>query len=480
MIYLNTIMQKLETSNPIICNFYYSNPSFNFESMNLLLVEMLKNIVKNTLDNKNEQILTNLHDFFNNFNNQFTNLNSKVDSQFKSFSDQLESIKSINNLTLSNNEKDINTIKELLSQISSHNNKLSSDVSNELVVKFNDFKNNYIDSLKSYVENILNDKSQFNTTSIEQQFQKYNNLLYANVQKLIQNILPQNESLLKDFFDNKCSTLITNAQQPIITLLSSSNETIKSLHQINTNVFHQFEKQLNSTIKGAVSENKLHILLSDLFPSSEIIKSATEKKSGDFIVKRDETIMFENKDYERNVPPEEVKKFMRDINEHNVHGIFLSQSSGITLKPNYHIDIHNTNVLVYVHNVNYDKEKVKCAIQIIDTLAPRLRSISRNLGNNNISSEVLEDINKEFNLFIEKKEMLLTISKDHLKKISSSIQELQFPSLEKYLGTKFAPVSSHNFKCDICNLFIGKSIKSLSKHKQTCLKKKDLTICVET
>ena len=167
-------MQKLETSNPIICNFYHSNPSFNFESMNLLLVEMLKNIVKNTQENKNEQILTNLHDFFNNFNNQITNLNSKVDSQFKSFSDQLESIKSINNLTLSNNEKDINTIKELLSQISSHNNKLSSDVSNELVVKFNDFKNNYIDSLKSYVENILNDKSQFNTTSIEQQFQKYN------------------------------------------------------------------------------------------------------------------------------------------------------------------------------------------------------------------------------------------------------------------------------------------------------------------
>ena len=85
---------------------------------------------------------------------------------------------------------------------------------------------------------------------------------------------------------------------------------------------------------------------------------------------------------------------------------FLSQSSGITLKPNYHIDIHNTNVLVYVHNVNYDKEKVKCAIQIIDTLAPRLRSISRNLGNNNISSEVLEDINKEFNLFIEKRNVI--------------------------------------------------------------------------
>jgi hypothetical protein len=446
MHFLNTIMQKLETSNPIICSFYQSNPSFNFESMNLLLVEMLKNVVKNTQDNKNEQVLTNLHDFFNNFNNQITNLNSKVDTQFKSFSTQLESIKSINNLTLSNNEKDINTIKELLSQINTSNNKLSYDVSNELVVKFNEFKNNYIDSLKSFVENILN----------------------------------QNDTSLKDFFDNKCSTLITNAQQPIITLLSSSNETIKSLHQINTNVFQQFEKQLNSTIKGAVSENKLHSILSDLFPSSEITKSANEKKSGDFIVRADETIMFENKDYERNVPPEEVKKFMRDIEEVNSHGIFLSQSSGITLKPNYHIDIHNSNVLVYVHYVNYDKEKIKCAIQIIHTLAPRLRSIIQNNGNNNISSEILEDINREFNIFIEKKEMLLTISKDHLKKISNSIQELQFPNLEKYLGTKFAPVASQNFKCDICNLFIGKSFKSLAKHKQSCIKKKDITICVET
>lgn len=473
-------MQKLETSNPIICSFYQSNPSFNFESMNLLLVEMLKNVVKNTQDNKNEQVLTNMHDFFNNFNNQITNLNSKVDTQFKSFSTQLESIKSINNLTLSNNEKDINTIKELLSQINTSNNKLSYDVSNELVVKFNEFKNNYIDSLKSFVENILNDKSKFNNSAIEEQFQRYNGDLYNNVEKLIQNTLPQNDTSLKDFFDNKCSTLITNAQQPIITLLSSSNETIKSLHQINTNVFQQFEKQLNSTIKGAVSENKLHSILSDLFPSSEITKSANEKKSGDFIVRADETIMFENKDYERNVPPEEVKKFMRDIEEVNSHGIFLSQSSGITLKPNYHIDIHNSNVLVYVHYVNYDKEKIKCAIQIIHTLAPRLRSIIQNNGNNNISSEILEDINREFNIFIEKKEMLLTISKDHLKKISNSIQEIQFPNLEKYLGTKFAPVASQNFKCDICNLFIGKSFKSLAKHKQSCIKKKDITICVET
>ena len=75
--------------------------------------------------------------------------------------------------------------------------------------------------------------------------------------------------------------------------------------------------------------------------------------------------------------------------------------------------------------------------------------------------------------------MLLTISKDHLKKYHPLFKNYN-SNLEKYLGTKFAPVSSHNFKCDICNLFIGKNIKSLSKHKTNMSQKNDLTICVET
>ena len=34
----------------------------------------------------------------------------------------------------------------------------------------------------------------------------------------------------------------------------------------------------------------------------------------------------------RNIPPQEIKKFIRDIEEQDSHGIFISQNSGITSK----------------------------------------------------------------------------------------------------------------------------------------------------
>lgn len=471
-------MQKLETSNPIICGFYKSNPTFDFEAMNLILIDMLKNVVKNTKENQNELILTQLHEFQKMFSNNITELNSKIDNQHKSLTLEFEAMKTLNNLSISNNQKDIINIKEILGQMNTINNSLSSNISNELVIKFDEFKKSYIESLKSYVEHIINQNSDVEKSVLNKQIESCNKILLTNVENLIKDTIPENQILLKDFFDNKCQTLITNAQQPLLTLITNSNEKIQSIHTMNTNISQHFDKQQNSSIKGAISENKLNDVLTNMFPSCDIVRSANEKCSGDYIVRREETIMFENKDYERNVPPDEVKKFMRDINELNCHGIFLSQKSGITLKPNFHIDIYNKNILVYIHYVNYDKEKINCAVQLIDTLAPRIRSVMDNSGTNTIQTEILEEINKEFNIFVEKKEMLLTISKDYLKKLSNVVAELQFPMLEKYLGTKYASPHNQNLKCKICNLFVGKSNKSLAKHQQSCAKKMENIIVV--
>ena len=73
-----------------------------------------------------------------------------------------------------------------------------------------------------------------------------------------------------------------------------------------------------------------------------LAKGLKQSASCDFLLKRENkpTILFENKDYSRNANPEEVKKFIRDINERNQHGIFLSQNSGITTKHNFQIEFH--------------------------------------------------------------------------------------------------------------------------------------------
>ena len=48
-----------------------------------------------------------------------------------------------------------------------------------------------------------------------------------------------------------------------------------------------------------------------------------------------------------------------------------------------------------------------------------------------------------------------------------NIEELQLPSLEKMLSSRFGYITSGKFICEKCN-FIGKNPLALSVHKRTC------------
>ena len=66
-----------------------------------------------------------------------------------------------------------------------------------------------------------------------------------------------------------------------------------------------------------------------LIPTAEVIDTSGIKESGDCILKRDgkDSILFETTEYDTNVNPDEVKKFIRDCDIQKSHGIFLSQIS---------------------------------------------------------------------------------------------------------------------------------------------------------
>ena len=106
------------------------------------------------------------------------------------------------------------------------------------------------------------------------------------------------------------------------------------------------------------------------FPHGNIKNQSGIAQSCDFILTRQDKpdILFENKDYINNVPHEEIKKFIRDIEYQNKHGIMLSQHSGITQKQDYQIDIHGGNIMVFVHFVKYDESKLRVAVNLIDHL----------------------------------------------------------------------------------------------------------------
>jgi hypothetical protein len=88
-------------------------------------------------------------------------------------------------------------------------------------------------------------------------------------------------------------------------------------------------------------------------------------------------------------------KFIYDSENIKTHGIFLSQQSGIAGKSNYQIDYHKGYILVYIHNVDYSKEKIQIAVDIIDNLSMKIEEFTEG-EDINISKDILEDINNEY------------------------------------------------------------------------------------
>jgi len=226
----------------------------------------------------------------------------------------------------------------------------------------------------------------------------------------------------------------------------------------------------NSSSKGKISENILYNILNPLFPTAQIESVGTIKETGDILMSRKNkpTILFENKNYDRNVGQEEVKKFLRDIENQNCSGIMLAQHFGITNKDNFEIELHNNNVLVYLHKVEYDAEKIKAAVDIIDHFKSILTDIESNEGDViNITKDLLDDINKDYQNFINNKLNHLKTIKDFNQKLLAQVDEFKIPSLENYLSKLYASSSSKDDVCEFCN-YIAKNTRALSAHYRGC------------
>ena len=181
--------------------------------------------------------------------------------------------------------------------------------------------------------------------------------------------------------------------------------------------------------------------------------------------------MIENKEYNYNIPKEEVSKFIRDVDTLNMSGIFISQHSGIAFKQNFQIDVNKDNVLVYIQNCEYNADHIRIAVDIIDHLSPKLKDFHTDDDGYSISKDILDDINVDYQSFIAQKESLLTVIRDFTKRMNTQIEELSLPSLDRYLEPKYAYVKDRLFKCELCNDFNGKSKQALSAHKRGCKKK---------
>ena len=231
----------------------------------------------------------------------------------------------------------------------------------------------------------------------------------------------------------------------------------------------------NSSIKGGLGENFLEGVLNEMYPSGEVTNTSKISQSCDFKLDRGngyDIILIETKEYGRNVDLREVEKFKRDVDVQNQHAIFLSQKSGISTKNNYQFEFKGTNVLVYVHNVNYNSDLIRIAVNIIDSIAPKLREIDKNIVENSISDELMNDLNIEMKNFIENKLNIIKNTKDFSKKMIEDIENISMPSLSKLLFNKYGASTKEEGKgrylCDICNVFRANNKRIMQTHKNQC------------
>jgi len=324
---------------------------------------------------------------------------------------------------------------------------------------------------------------------ISENLRQFHLLVTDDTNKLAKSM--NQESSLSEFissFDTKYNAVMQNIQQPLFTYFAASEDRINknidtlkesSLQSMVSNgkVFDDLGEFLGkykgSSNKGKFGEQNLSSIMNSAFPNAEIMNTSGTKASGDFIMKRADKpdILLENKDYDYNIPKDEIGKFIRDVDTQDMNGIFISQYSGISFKQNFQIDINKGKILVYIQHCEYSIDKIRIAVDIIDNLSVKLQDLNLDQENNTISKEVLDEINAEYQAFINQKESMITVLKDFSKKMTAQIDEIKLPCLDKYLSQKYAYVKANCFTCELCGIFTATTKQSISAHKRGCTKK---------
>ena len=434
--------------------FYQEHPHLDFEKMNIMFTDILVSIMNTTNPDNNFNITSQILNGIANIQSQLTRQQNEYDKQLllkltqfkKEYIDDLKMILSSNitdkiaPLIKDSNGNIMDKTQILMTELFPKNNEHLSKQVNES-----------IKSVGLFIMEEIGKRSKMDGEPLSQSsFDGFIKSIDAKFDNVI-------DSTRKMVDSNKDATL-----SQFSSITSSQNSLLSEVKDV-------LKKMENGSSKGKMSENIVLNILRGLFPSAEIEYVGSQKETGDIMIHRKDKqkILVENKCYEsRQVTSEQVKKFIHDVDTQNCSGLFLSQEGGIVNKENFEINIHNRNVLLYIHNVNYDPDIIKIAIDIIDSFKSKLDEITTT-DDYSISNDTLEEINKEYQLFLEQKSAQLKMIKEFSQKMIKNIEGIELPCLEKMLSSRFGYITSGKFICEKCN-FVGKNRLALSVHKRTC------------
>lgn len=454
--------------NPDVISFYQQHPNINIETINLFFIDIIKKLSTNLSSTMNDNNISKLL-------SMVTEMNTTLNKFDTSFSLKLMELK-----------KDY--MEELKQAM--NNNAINEKGNMQSVLERNH------DNLVAKTQLLLNEfmpRSQEGYYKLEKVLKEHFNIMNSATKRILEQTNKEESSEIVKNIDDQFSKMVSLIHQPICNYIQSSEErTLNNIQQVkdNVNSHKQSQETLatemngflnkyknNSNLKGNISETELYYVLQKLMPSDEILRCGSESATCDIKVNRCDpnkpSILFENKNYTGTVDTEEVRKFERDTQLQKKHGIFLSQNSPITFKSDFHIDIINGLILVYVPNAEYDLNKIKVAIDIVDKLSIHVSELVSKTDkevkeeHQIMSNRDLTTIIKEYTEFGIKKMETIDMFKMMSKQMIEKLEEMQMPNLNKYLmGT--GQYKSDKMLCQFCGVFNGKNKSSLAAHMRNC------------
>lgn len=438
-------METISTDNERIIKFYNDHKHIDFTTMNLIFLDIIEKISTNLSTIVDEKINMQILSEISELKHEVKTLNPTITIKMNDIKKEY-----VNDIKLILEKTELNT-QDKVNTVISNTNEL-------LISKIKDILPNSNKSIEDCVKLHCNNITQHTSQIIKMQTEKTDN----------KETIEQIEKTIIEKFKGMQSSLLNNVEQmnDKITLQKQIQDSV------NNEIMTFFNKyKTNSSVKGAVSEIELVRILEQIAPSDEIIRCSSETASCDIRLRRKEkhlpTILFESKDYSASVTKDEVLKFERDLQLQKSHGVFVSQNSAITFKNNYEIDIINGLIHVYIHKANYDSEKIKLAIHVIDHLSQKLKLLNVSDEDSvKIQTDDYELLKEEYTVFANKKNDMIESIRVFCRQLISKLEDIQLPILKKISGNQES--ETVGILCEHCNKFYAKNKASMSAHQKSC------------
>jgi len=519
----------LQTSHKRILRFYEQNPTLDFEQINLLLIDFLEHVGINMKQDMNETNMSlQLLSFMKHHQEEIKDMKT-------SLTDLKQSVTKIqmditNTLWLQFMEIKKEYVEEFKQII------INTQCNDSMDVLLKHHNEQLIEKTYQIIQDIIPKSQDHYNETIQASIQAFQTSILDETRQLLKKTPyidnNYNNNTINEFintFEQKSKDMFQNLQQPIYSYISSSEERIhsnlanikdlsiktqekntkelkdmleksysmeskenKKLHE-NGSYTHNGSGGIGGTFSTPLHRTQIHIILNRMFSTSEIIKiprihltntmnTVTSLSTQIYALKRPNfpSIMIESKQGETNVETADIHMFIEQMKSQQMNGILVSQYSGITSKPNYYIECHDKYLLVYVHQMEFNPDKLKVAIDIIDQMTLKIKQYQSMIpsvedqGSTNewIEKDLLDEINKEYQLFVSQKSAIIQNLRESQRKVISQIEEFQFPSLDRYLSSKYtAPMPKNGHRCDLCKNFNANNLKALAAHKRGCVRK---------